>query len=118
MKSQDVNSKYLHSEKNYFTLLNVLKEKFHYKKFVIPFILYLLLKTGMKYRELIVITWKVVDLVKGFVKTYRRYNSEINKFVPPKNKTSIRTIQIAQDCVEVLKILHQEQELTNKELGF
>lgn len=116
-KGQDADSKYLHSEKDYLDLINAVKEKFDYKKSIVPYIIYFLLKTGMRYGELIALTWENIDFEKGTLKTYRRYNSETSQFVPPKNKTSIRMVPVDNDCLEILKNLQIEQTQSNKELG-
>ncbi len=116
-KSQDADSKYLHSEKDYLELINVVRDKFDYKKSIVPYIIYFLLKTGMRYGELIALTWEDIDFENGLLKTYRRYNSETSQFVPPKNKTSIRIVPVDDDCLDILKNLQIEQTQTNKELG-
>lgn len=117
VKSQDADSKYLHSEKAYLDLINAVKDKFNYKKSVVPYIIYFLLKTGMRYGELIALTWEDIDFDKGIFKTYRRFNSETSQFVPPKNKTSIRIVPVDNECLEILKNLKIEQNQSNKELG-
>ncbi|MCC9765844.1 site-specific integrase, partial [Streptococcus agalactiae] len=84
---------------------------------VVPYIIYFLLKTGMRYGELIALTWEDIDFDKGIFKTYRRFNSETSQFVPPKNKTSIRIVPVDNECLEILKNLKIEQNQSNKELG-
>lgn len=116
-KSQDADSKYLHSEKDYLDLISAIKGKFDYKKSVVPYIIYFLLKTGMRYGELIALTWEDIDFDRGVFKTYRRFNSETSQFVPPKNKTSIRIVPVDNECLEILKNLQIEQNQSNKDLG-
>lgn len=116
-KSQDADSKYLHSEKDYLILINAVKENFNYKKSVVPYIIYFLLKTGMRYGELIALTWEDINFDNETLKTYRRYNSETSQFVPPKNKTSIRMVPVDKECLEILKNLQIEQNQSNKDLG-
>lgn len=115
-KTQDADSKYLHSEKDYLNLINAVKDKFNYKKSVVPYIIYFLLKTGMRYGELIALTWEDIDFDKGIFTTYRRFNSETSQFVPPKNKTSIRIVPVDKECLVILKNLQIEQNQLNKEL--
>ena len=93
------------------------KNKFDYRRSVVPYIIYFLLKTGMRFGELIALTWNEVDFNKGLLKTYRRFNTLSRKFVPPKNKTSIRTVPIDEECIKILQFLKSEQEKANKELG-
>lgn len=116
-KQQSVEDKYLHAEKDYLDLISAVKEKFDYQRSIVPYIIYFLLKTGMRFGELIALTWDEVDFEKGFLKTYRRFNTLSHKFVPPKNKTSIRIVPIDEECIKILQVLHTQQEKANKELG-
>ena len=93
------------------------KEKFDYQRSIVPYIIYFLLKTGMRFGELIALTWNEVDFDRGLLKTYRRFNTLSHKFVPPKNKTSIRMVPIDEECIKILQDLKIEQEKANKELG-
>ncbi len=71
----------------------------------------------MRYAELIALTWNDIDFDKSVLKTYRRYNTGTHKFVPPKNKTSIRTVPIDEKSLIILKSLQDQQKRINKELG-
>ena len=71
----------------------------------------------MRFGELIALTWNEVDFDRGLLKTYRRFNTLSHKFVPPKNKTSIRMVPIDEECIKILQVLKIEQEKANKELG-
>ena len=109
--------KYLHTERDYLYLLLAVKKKFDYQRSIVPYIIYFLLKTGMRFGELIALTWNEVDFDRGLLKTYRRFNTLSHKFVPPKNKTSIRMVPIDEECIKILQVLKIEQEKANKELG-
>ena len=93
------------------------KRKFDYQRSIVPYIVYFLLKTGMRFGELVALTWNEVDFDRGLLKTYRRYNTLSHKFVPPKNKTSIRMVPIDEECIKILRLLQTEQERANMELG-
>ncbi len=71
----------------------------------------------MRFGELVALTWNEVDFDRGLLKTYRRYNTLSHKFVPPKNKTSIRMVPIDEECIKILRLLQTEQERANMELG-
>ncbi|MDS8302865.1 tyrosine-type recombinase/integrase [Streptococcus pneumoniae] len=114
---QKVEEKYLHTEADYQKILVYLKNKFDYQKSIVPYVIYFLFKTGMRFSELIALTWDDVDEVREQVKTYRRYNTAIHKFTPPKNNTSIRLVPIASDMLSLLKTLKILQLKTNKELN-
>lgn len=114
---QKVEEKYLHTESDYQKVLVYLKNKFDYQKSIVPYVIYFLFKTGMRFSELIALTWNDVDEVGEQVKTYRRYNTAIHKFTPPKNNTSIRLVPITSDMLSLLKTLKILQLKTNKELN-
>ena len=76
-----------------------------YRRSVVPYVIYLLFKTGMRFGELIALTWEDVIFEEKIIKTYRRYNTSTRKFVPPKNKTSIRAIPISDEEIDILLIL-------------
>ncbi len=95
----------------------LVKNQFDYHKSIVPYVIYFLFKTGMRFSELIALTWDDVDEVGEQVKTYRRYNTAIHKFTPPKNNTSIRLVSITSDMLSLLKTLRRLQLRTNKELN-
>ena len=114
---QKVEEKYLHTESDYQKVLVYLKNKFDYQKSIVPYLIYFLFKTGMRFAELVALTWDDVDEIREQVKTYRRYNTAIHKFTPPKNNTSIRLVPITSDMLSLLKTLKILQLKTNKELN-
>ncbi|MFU2223144.1 tyrosine-type recombinase/integrase [Streptococcus pluranimalium] len=115
-QGQDSSDKYLHTELDYITVLNYLKEKWDYHKSIVPYVIYFLFKTGMRYSELVALTWEDIDYKKEIISTYRRYNTMIHKFTPPKNKSSIRKVPITKELVDILKRLKKYQTNANKEL--
>lgn len=117
MKEQETNEKYLHSEEEYFVVLVELKKRFDYFKSIVPFVLYFLFVTGMRFGELMALTPDELDFENNRIYTYRRYNTLLNKFVPPKNKTSIRYVPVKEGDMAFLRELVSLQERVNKELG-
>ena len=115
--AQNVEDKYLQSEADYNAVIEFITQKLDYPKSVVPYVIYFLFRTGMRYAELIALTWKDIDFDKSVLKTYRRYNTGTHKFVPPKNKTSIRTVPIDEKSLIILKSLQDQQKRINKELG-
>lgn len=116
-QGQETEEKYLHTEKDYQTVLIYLKAKFDYQNSIVPFIIFFLFKTGMRFAELVGLTWEEIDFEKEEIRTYRRYNTATHKFTGPKNKTSVRSIPITADMLKVFAFLKKMQEKTNKELG-
>ena len=115
--AQTVDDKYLQSEADYNAVIDFITQKLDYHKSVVPYVIYFLFRTGMRYAELIALTWKDIDFTKSVLKTYRRYNTGTHKFVPPKNKTSIRTVPIDTKSLIILKSLQSQQKRANQELG-
>lgn len=115
-ESQSAEEKYIHSEKDLNNIIKYIKQKMDYRKSAVPFIIYFLFKTGMRFGELIALTWEDVNFEEKVIKTYRRYNTSTRQFVPPKNQTSIRNIPISDEEINILKSLKQDQVRLNNEL--
>ncbi len=115
--TQNIEDKYLQSEADYNAVIEFITQKLDYRKSVISYVIYFLFRTGMRYAELIALTWDDIDFSKGVLKTYRRYNTSTHQFVPPKNKTSIRTVPIDEKSLIILKSLQEQQQRINKELA-
>ena len=116
VKEQNSEDKYLHSEEDYFTVLEELRKRFDYFKSLVPFILYFLFVTGLRFGELMGLVKADVDIERCGVYTYRRYNTVLHEFVPPKNKTSVRFVPMKKKDIDlVLELIHL-QEKVNKEL--
>ena len=67
-EQQMTEEKYLHTERDYLDLLLAVKKKFDYQRSIVPYIIYFLLKTGMRFGELIALTWNEVDFDRGLLK--------------------------------------------------
>lgn len=115
-ESQSAEEKYIHSEKDLNNIIKYIKQKMDYRKSAVPFIIYFLFKTGMRFGELIALTWEDINFNEKVIRTYRRYNTSTRQFVPPKNQTSIRNIPISDEEINILKALKQEQVRLNNEL--
>ena len=115
-ESQSAEEKYIHSEKDLNNIIKYIKQKMDYRKSAVPFIIYFLFKTGMRFGELVALTWEDINFDEKVIKTYRRYNTSTRQFVPPKNQTSIRNIPISDEEMNILKALKQEQVRLNNEL--
>ncbi|WDA68895.1 site-specific integrase [Lactococcus lactis] len=118
-KSKLIENKYLHSTSDILRLQKELRQRLNYRKSVVPYVLYILLSTGMRYGEVVALTWKDVDFENEIIHTYRRFNTspKIWKFVAPKTNMSIRDIPLNKNDIEVLKSLKKEQKFSNSELG-
>lgn len=117
-KSKLIEDKYLHSTSDIMKLQGELRQRLNYKKSVVPYVLYFLLSTGMRYGEMIALTWNDINFEDEIIHTYRRFNTspKIWKFVAPKTNISIRDIPLNENDIKVLKGLKKVQELSNAEL--
>jgi phage integrase family site-specific recombinase len=86
-----------------------------YRKTVIPYLLYVQFKTGMRFGEVLGLTWDCILWETLEIKTYRRYDSVRYCWVGPKTETSIRTVPIDRDTLEILSLLKNQQESYLKE---
>lgn len=107
----DVDNKYLHSISDYKKLLFHLKDKFYYRESVMPYLLYLLFKTGFRVGEGMAVCWSDVDFENKVIYTHRRYSGDKQKFVPAKTDTSIRSIPVDDELLKVLQELRKEQDM-------
>ncbi|HEL1162810.1 TPA: site-specific integrase [Streptococcus equi subsp. zooepidemicus] len=108
--SKTKKEKSLQSLADYQKLLNFLVNCLDYKKSVIPYLLYIQLKTGLRFGEVLGLTWDCIDWRDKEIRTYRRYDSISYEWKPPKTETSVRSIPIDDATLTVLKKLKIEQK--------
>ncbi|MBY5009662.1 site-specific integrase [Streptococcus suis] len=105
--------KYIHSKADYKKLVNYLYNNVNYTDNLIYYLLYIQLKTGMRFGEVLGLTWDCILWKTKEIVTYRRYDSTKNEFTDPKTKTSVRNIPIDDSVIDVLDKLLKEQESLN-----
>lgn len=71
---------------------------------------YLAGKTGMRFGELLGLTWDFVKFDKGFIEVTRTWNYVISSFAPTKNPQSHRKIAIDKKTLTVLLKFKRDQE--------
>lgn len=106
-KSKD--EKYIHSKADYIKLLNHLKNIACYKNSIAPYLLYVQLKTGLRFGEVLGLTWDCIKWETSEIYTYRRYDSNHRRWTEPKTPESIRHVPVDKEVLEVLKKLQEEQ---------
>lgn len=109
-QEKQVNEKFITSLSDYQALLSFLKRKMDYPTSIIPYFLYLQLKTGFRVGEIMGLTWEEIDFKNAMVKTYRRMDSARHVFAPPKTSTSVREVPVSLDVLDILKSLKAKQE--------
>ena len=71
------------------------------------------IKTGLRFGEVLGLTWNCVLNETQEVKTYRRYDPRKKEWRPPKTATSVRTIPIDS---ETLHFLNQLKEIQSRDI--
>lgn len=103
--------KYIHSFKDYQKLVNYLEENLDMTSSIIPHLLLIQLKTGLRAGEVAGLTWDCVLWDTLEIKTYRRYDTVRQRWSKAKTEDSIRTIPIDAETLNVLGKLKQEQDV-------
>ncbi|HFI0815638.1 TPA: tyrosine-type recombinase/integrase [Streptococcus suis] len=103
--------KYIHSFKDYQKLVSYLEENLDMTSSIVPHLLLIQLKTGLRAGEVAGLTWDCVLWDTFKIKTYRRYDTVRQRWSKAKTEDSIRTIPIDADTLNVLEKLKQEQDV-------
>ncbi|HFI0449979.1 TPA: tyrosine-type recombinase/integrase [Streptococcus suis] len=103
--------KYIHSFKDYQKLVSYLEENLDMTSSIIPHLLLIQLKTGLRAGEVAGLTWDCVLWDTFEIKTYRRYDTVRQRWSKAKTEDSIRTIPIDADTLNALEKLKQEQDV-------
>lgn len=103
--------KYIHSFKDYQKLVGYLEESLDMATSIIPHLLLIQLKTGLRAGEVAGLTWDCVLWDTLEIKTYRRYDTVRQRWSKAKTEDSIRTIPIDADTLNILEKLKQEQDV-------
>ena len=101
--------KYIHSFDDYQKLVTYLENNLDLTTSIVPYLLLIQLKTGLRAGEVAGLTWDCVLWKSSEIKTYRRYDTARKRWVNPKTEESIRTIPVDNDTLTILKKLKQEQ---------
>ena len=101
--------KAIKSSADYHKLLKELKHNIELKFNIIDYLLFTQLKTGLRFGEVLGLTWDCVLNKTQEVKTYRRYDPRKKEWRPPKTATSVRTIPIDSETLNVLNQLKEIQ---------
>ncbi|MGQ9412403.1 tyrosine-type recombinase/integrase [Streptococcus pluranimalium] len=109
--SKKVSDKYIASTADYKKLLYELERKVDYDKSVTDYFIYIQMKTGFRFGEVAGLTWDCILWDDLEIKTYRRYDTKKSKWTKAKTETSIRTVPIDKQTIEIIKKLKREQEV-------
>lgn len=103
--------KYIHSFNDYQKLITYLEKNLDLTTTIVPYLLLIQLKTGMRTGEVAGLTWDCILWKTSEIKTYRRYDTARQRWTKAKTEDSIRTIPVDDDTLLVLKKLKQEQRV-------
>lgn len=103
--------KYIHSFNDYQKLITYLEKNLDLTTTIVPYLLLIQLKTGMRTGEVAGLTWDCIFWKTSEIKTYRRYDTARQRWAKAKTEDSIRTIPIDDDTLSVLKKLKREQRV-------
>lgn len=103
--------KYIHSFNDYQKLITYLEKNLDLTTTIVPYLLLIQLKTGMRTGEVAGLTWDCILWKTSEIKTYRRYDTARQRWTKAKTEDSIRTIPVDDDTLSVLKKLKQEQRI-------
>ncbi|MEX2785411.1 tyrosine-type recombinase/integrase [Streptococcus sp. H49] len=102
--------RYIHHLKDYRRLVDYLESHFNYRESVIPYQLYVQLKTGFRAGEISGLTWDCVCWETQEIKTYRRYDTVMGCWTKPKTEESIRRVPVDRKVMRVLSDLYDVQK--------
>ena len=105
-KKQD---RYIHSLKDYARLALYLENHLDYKTSIVPYQLYIQLKTGLRTGEIAGLSWDCVLWEQQAIKTYRRYDTVRRRWTKAKTEESVRVVPIDKNVIQVLKELKESQ---------
>ncbi|MEY8700965.1 site-specific integrase [Streptococcus ferus] len=101
--------RYLHSIKDYVSLASYLENHLDYRDSVVPYQLYIQLKTGFRTGEVAGLTWDCIHWDRQVITTYRRYDTVRRRWTKAKTEDSIRSVPVDSSVIQILKDLKQVQ---------
>lgn len=103
--------KYIHSFEDYQKLVTYLENNLDLTTSIVPHLLLIQLKTGLRAGEVAGLTWDCVLWESSEIKTYRRYDTIKKRWTNPKTEDSVRTVPVDQDTLTILKKIKREQSV-------
>ena len=103
--------KYIHSFDDYQKIVTYLENNLDLTISIIPYLLLIQLKTGLRAGEVAGLTWDCVLWESSEIKTYRRYDTIKKRWTNPKTEDSVRTVPIDEDTLTIFKKIKKEQSV-------
>ena len=93
------------SIKDYHNLLKALKANMAKQYNILDYLLFVQLKTGLRFGEVLGLTWDCVLHDSQEIYTYRRYDPRKQEWRPPKTDTSVRKVPVDSETLMYLSEL-------------
>lgn len=103
--------KYIHSFDDYQKIVTYLENNLDLTISIVPYLLLIQLKTGLRAGEVAGLTWDCVLWESSEIKTYRRYDTIKKRWTNPKTEDSVRTVPIDEDTLTIFKKIKKEQSV-------
>ena len=103
--------KYIHSFDDYQKIVTYLENNLDLTISIVPYLLLIQLKTGLRAGEVAGLTWDCVLWKSSEIKTYRRYDTIKKRWTNPKTEDSVRTVPIDEDTLTIFKKIKKEQSV-------
>lgn len=92
-------------------------EKHLNPEYASPYLVITAAKTGLRFSELLGLTWDDIDFDKRLVDVNKTWNYKIKEFGPTKNESSIRKVVLDDRTTEILAELKNNQSEIFKKFG-
>lgn len=107
-KEKAVEDSYISSIEDYNCLVQHVFNLLDYSESVISYLIYIELKTGMRFGEVLGLTWDCINWADQTIHTYRRYDSIQYAWRPPNTVISDREVPADGELMKVLFKLKSE----------
>lgn len=97
------------STEDYQSLLKTLKDNITNRYNILDYLLYVQLKTGLRFGEVLGLTWDCALYDTKEIHTYRRYDPRKQEWRPPKTDTSVRHVPVDTETLDILTKLKELQ---------
>lgn len=111
IEPKKIEEKYISSLEDYQQIIKYLKSILDYPESIMPYLIFILFKTGLRVGEALALTWEDIDFTQNLIKTHKRIDSARHTDTgKPKTPYSVREIPVSRDVIDILKELLQQQK--------
>ncbi|KSU22616.1 site-specific integrase [Lactococcus lactis] len=111
---KNIDDKFISSLSDYKKILSYLKLQMDYHESIMPYLIFILFKTGLRVGEALALTWNEINFEKQTIRTHKRIDSARHTDSgKPKTPYSVREIPVSTDVIQILIDLKNEQKKSN-----